>query len=273
MLLVDRIEELRPTFKKLNELADEIDTRSASEELYQTVFRAFVLLKPFSWKSKVVKHVIKKTFPRNMTGYGANEITDEDIVINDWVGLRSKSSWGSRRAYPIDDKAFFFNVIKEYGSEIAEKVRGPIKGDFLDLHYEIKKLEDYSSLLLSCQFESIYKTCDTTRYGYKAGGPTYSMPIYGIFFETNAPKDICLIKKKIEKPGDLQKNYDDSINVTEFQDMHKIEQIKDQLMELYRNASVTVTKTKDHNDPIFKEISKTTSAYEFARALKHKRGE
>jgi hypothetical protein len=271
MLLIDRIEELRLTFKELNRLADEIDTRTASEELYQTVFQAFTLLQPFSWKSLEVMHVTKKSFSRNMSGYGHNEIDNEDIIVNNWVGLRNKGAWRSNRAYPINDRTFFFNVIKEYGSEIAEKVRGPIKGDFLDLHYQIKELEDYSSLLLSLQFDSTFKTCDSSRYGYKAGAPIFSIPIYGITFETNAPRDVYLLKTKIEKPEDIKKNYDNGINLTEFQDMHKIEQIKDELMKLYKEASVTVTKTKDHNDPIFKEISKITSAYDFAKAIKHKR--
>jgi len=272
--IIDRTEQLLPTFHKLFSLANEVATEELASNLYYKTREAFRLLEPFSWDSVSVLHVTKRIFSTPISRYGDCEITDSDIILFRTIGLKDSrsSSYYHPKAYPVREEQLFFNIVREWGLQIGEKTRGPIQEDFLELVKLVKELEDYSNLIIYKKLDvgKTFKSLDEpNEYDNKSKYKVRTNPCIAISFETNRPKWIYIVEKENtdikrmieEREGFYLESYDN---------MYKVEQVREPLLEMYQEALVKMSAIKDHNEPILDKIDELVSAYSFEKAIHRK---
>ena len=261
--LAERVMELAPEITELMRLANRIDTTHLSDALYRDVFHTFEMIKPFSYEVTIVTHIDKYEVKQPTRGYWYghhSSASDENLVVNDWIGLND-NRWKGSKSSNIYDHLVFFHYIRDFGMEVASHVRIPIKEDFPKLVTLAKTLTDYNSLSFQREPSGPLFT-----FSYDGTDVLPNEKLYKhIEIETREPRTIMFLSKDIKEN---YRDYEFSQTLTDPEKIYQIEQIAGEIKSMYLEAKEVIDVTIAHNDPIIDAMKDLVAPYEITKALK-----
>lgn len=243
--LVEAFIRLKPKLDELSSLIDEVNTWWLTREMTEFVYGSFQVLKPLSYRTKDTGVVCT--------------LRDRDVKIRVYVGrwISVKPEYASTRE-AVHDKEDFYHIIRSHGLEIAEYVRGRIRDDFEELAKLTSELIEYRgrkfSIPVNRSVRNVEPRLDTMMPEVK------EIHVREASIETDWSGRVVLTtdddgRKKTILPKDMQYLY-------------IVEDLIDDLLDLYRKANDYVGKIKEHNRRIMKKMGNIVAPYRIASELR-----
>jgi hypothetical protein len=237
-VIADRVIELGQKLKYIQNIAREINTSNLQTDLENKIVEVFDTIKPFSHRYVTINDV-------TISVYGWRY----QVTVGPWLSMK----YIGYRATPIYDKKEFVEVIREHGDKISEYVRRPIKDTFKQLVDLTKQVKPYQTLKFTKRVDKDVKV------GYLCELET--IHINKIWIETSIPTYVY---------------YDDGerhhlthcFHIDSWNDIVPLEDLLDDLVDLYKTGKEELYPIKEHNDKIIAKMREAVLPFAVAKALK-----
>lgn len=242
-LIVSAINRIKPSLELVFDLAGKVNTSLFQADMEETVMDAFTLLKPLSYRLRKVCIIEKGYYDYTY------------LCVGEW--LRVKRNY-QRKGNMVKYKGDFFKFIREYGDLIKPHVRKPIRDEFSSLVDLSKQLIVYDTLRIKIEIpETEVYLCDFDRYDKRVN--VITRRVKGLGVSTDYSWHVILYLVNEGTCG---------LSIYSMEYASIIEDIIDYIIELYRNAYIEVSRVKEHNDRILREIRDVVEPFRVANAIK-----
>lgn len=245
-VIAQRVDELDGKLKYIYSTACEIDTVYLQRDLEKTVYKALESLKPLRHRYIVLPET---KFQDRIYSYTCQ------IAVGEW--LRIKYSW-QRFGSPIHNREEAFKILREHGDVIALNVRKTIREVVTQLVELTKKLTPYDHVEVSRQVNV------TTRIRALRGEWSV-FRVEKIAVGTSNPFWVRYLYE--EGSGYPPRADSSSFLIDRWDDVALIEDLIDDLVELYTEAKKKVMEVKAWNDKLLAEMKSLVAPYLIAKEL------
>jgi len=226
-------------------MAEKVDTRTLQREMENFVYESFSTFKPLRRKFKEICTVTEKTRYYTST---------YNLCIGEWIRRKSRyHQYGSI----VDHSESFLKIIREHGDELKPHVRKSIKEDFakaVDLTKQLIMYRDFE-VSVCIRPREVY----TYLYLYCRGGKS------GIEIK---PVKIERLTIKTQSPTRIFYGKDTSIQLEDESNVSIVEDLIDDLVDLFRKADAEVCKVREHNERVMKQIEDVVAPYKIVNHLR-----
>jgi len=225
------ISELLPKFRDIQEIVPRIHTRSLQKDMEDIVFKCFMGFAPLRHRMTNEPVFTERTSWGGYEGYFVGKWINR-IYLGNPQGRRSKYERGST----ITDHDEFLKLIRSHGYQIADCLlyTSPTR----DVNVEVALFRAYDWYSCDPVPEMVNKVLVKT-----------------IAVSTDYPYRLEISPRKELSLG--------NINC-----VLAIEDILDEVLELYREAEKEVRKVREHNERILEELKEVTAPYWLSSEIK-----
>lgn len=232
--ITDIIKNLKPKIDMISKISNNIDTITLQNKIEDEVYTHFSALRPLSDKLVNICNI-------------------DDIrvlCIREFIQVRN--IWATRSHFIRTSETFEY--IRKFGRKIAEKVRNQIKDDFAKLVELAEKIKPYNDIHLERDVRKKINSYDLYRHV-----EICEFNVEKIILKTNEPYLIrCLCSN----------NKIHTFSISSNRSITEIEDLIDELIEIYEDAQNAVNKIHEYNKRILCEMEQISSPYMVSNSLK-----
>jgi len=226
-------------------MAEKVDTQTLQKEMENFVYESFLTFRPLCRKFKKIY-----TFDVE-TQYGTSKW---DLCMGEWIRERaSYQQYGSI----VDDRESFLEIIREYGDILKPHVRKSIKEDFA------KAVDLTKQLIMYRDFE--VSVCIRPREVYTYRYLHYRERKSGVEIK---PVKIERLTIKTQLPTKVLYGKDSSIKLEDESNVSMVEDLIDDLVDLFKKADAEVCEVREHNERVMKQIEDVVAPYKIVNHLR-----
>lgn len=245
-IVVAGVRLIKPKYDFVLKTAEKVDTRTLQRKMENFVFDAFRAFKPLRHKFKQVLEV-KEEAPYGTYSYW--------LCMGEWIREKSRYyKYGSL----IESPKTFLKTIKKYGDELKPHVRKPIKEDFAKAVDLVKHLIEYDDVIVDVEPRA--KTVETYNFLAHKPEPVEIKPIEigKLLIKTENPR-------RVYYQGSLDGPY---IELYDGANVAIIEDLIDDLAQLFKKAEAEVGKVREHNEHVMEQIEDVVAPYKIMSSLR-----
>jgi len=246
------ISELLPKFRDIQEIVPRIHTRSLQKDMEDIVFKCFMGFAPLRHRMTNEPVFTERTSWGGYEGYFVGKWINR-IYLGNPQGRRSKYERGST----ITDHDEFLKLIRSHGYQIADVVRNPIRGAFREAVSLVKELIPYDTLKFTRDVN--VEVALFRAYDWYSCDPVPEM-VNKVLVKT--------IAVSTDYPYRLEISPRKELSLGNINCVLAIEDILDEVLELYREAEKEVRKVREHNERILEELKEVTAPYWLSSEIK-----
>lgn len=223
-IIIDRIKELEPILTYIQNISNKYYIPKLNAEIRGTVYNAFELLKPLSYKETVIKEYVDYEL---------------GVSLDRWVKVRYSRNMPN---IIVTDEEQFFECIRKYGHEMIKHVRKSIRDEFAALVELTSKIEQYKE-------KKYYLDVDKQVMSIRYDDRLTFIPLHVVRVEVDVMEPAYVLLRT-----DEDDEYKLSINALE--SIPVLEYVLDEVLSIYENIKQDIEPIKRHNDRLLQEINR-----------------